>query len=177
MVADVERSGATVVPLPRSRFGAMAIAVSPQRRSALVSRLRALGARDVVEAASAAEARVRAGDHGPHDLVVVDAAIPDSPALALLADLRRAGWRRVVLMTHRDDPYAARAALAAGVRGYVVVPEVARAATVPLPLSPRRGARLAPDQLSAREVEVLQLVADGRSNKDVGESRACRRSP
>ena len=170
MVADVERSGATVVPLPRSRFGAMVIAASPQRRSALVSRLRALGARDVVEAASAAEARVRAGYDGPHDLVVVDAAIPDSPALALLADLRRAGWRRVVLMTHRDDPYAVRAALAAGVRGYVVVPEAARAATVTLPLAPRRGARLAPDELSAREVEVLQLVADGRSNKDVGES-------
>jgi len=171
VVADVERSGATVVPLPRSRFGAMVIAASPQRRSTLVSRLRALGARDVVEAASAAEARVRAGYEGPHDLVVVDAAIPDSPALALLADLRRAGWRRVVLMTHRDDPYAVRAALAAGVRGYVVVPEAAaRATTVPLPLAPRRGARLAPDELSAREVEVLQLVADGRSNKDVGES-------
>ena len=59
MVALVERPSA-VVPLPRARFTALVVAESATRRQALVSRLRLLGARDVVEAASGAEARVRA---------------------------------------------------------------------------------------------------------------------
>ncbi len=169
MVAIVERVGAPVVPLPRARFGAMVVAASSTRRTALVHRLRSLGARDVIEAASASEARVRAHVEGPHDIVVVDAALPDSPALSLLADLRRAGWRRVVLLTHRDDPYAVRAAMAAGVRGYVVVPEAVDTGAPPAPL-PRPRGRGAPDELSAREVEVLQLVAEGRSNKEIGDA-------
>jgi len=35
--------------------------------------------------------------------------------------------------------------------------------------STRRPRRGSPDELSDREVEVLELVADGRSNKEIGE--------
>jgi DNA-binding NarL/FixJ family response regulator len=170
VVALVERPSA-VVPLPRARFTALVVAESAARRQALVSRLRLLGARDVVEAASGAEARVRAHYDGPRDLVVVDGALADGPALPLLADLNTLGWRRVVLLTVRDDPYAVRAAINAHIRCYIVTPEET-VSTSPMAspvarLRPRGGS---PDELSSREVEVLQLVSEGRSNKEIGDA-------
>ncbi|MEI8056875.1 MAG: response regulator transcription factor [Actinomycetes bacterium] len=154
--------------MPRAKFTALVVAESTSRRQALVSRLRLLGAREVIEAASGAEARVRGFYEGPRDLVIIEGGLSDGPALPLLADLRAAGWRRVVLLTVRDDPYAVRAALGAGIRCYVVTPEEALAPIAPSARPrPRTGA---PDELSAREVEVVQLVAEGRSNKDIGES-------
>ena len=168
MVALVERPS-TVVPLPRARFTALVVAESATRRQSLCGRLRMLGARDVVEAASGAEARVRAHYDGSRDLVVIEGGLSDGPALPLLADLRAAGWRRVVLLTVRDDPYAVRAAINAGIRCYVVTPEeTANLGPAPVArLRPRGGS---PDELSAREVEVLQLVSEGRSNKDIGDA-------
>lgn len=170
MVALVERPSA-VVPLPRARFTALVVASSPARRQALCARLRLLGARDVIEAGSGAEARVRALFDGPRDIVVIEGGLPDGPALPLLGELAKVGWRRVVLLTVRDDPYAVRAALNAHVRCYIVTPEessdpVPTGATVTR-MRPRGGS---PDELSAREVEVLQLVSEGRSNKDIGEA-------
>lgn len=167
MVALVERTS-SVVPLPRTRFTALVVAESAARRQNLVGRLRLLGARDVIEAASGAEARVRGHHDGQRDLVVIEGGLSDGPALPLLSELRQLGWRRVVLLTVRDDPYAVRAAINAGVRCYVVTPEDDPAATAPVArLRPRGGS---PDELSAREVEVLQLVSEGRSNKDIGDA-------
>jgi DNA-binding NarL/FixJ family response regulator len=131
--------------------------------------LRLLGARDLIEAASAAEARVRATYAGTHDLVVIEGGLSDGPALPLLADLRGHGWKRVVLLTVRDDPYAVRAAIGAGVRCYVVTPESVSAPASPAVAHTRsRGG--SPDELSAREVEVVQLVSEGRSNKEIGDA-------
>jgi len=168
VVALVERPS-TVVPLPRARFTALVVAESAGRRQSLCSRLRLLGARDVVEAASGAEARVRAHYDGPRDLVVIEGGLSDGPALPLLAELRAVGWRRVVLLTVRDDPYAVRAAINAGVRCYVVTPEES-AVVGPTPIARLRPRGGSPDELSAREVEVLQLVSEGRSNKDIGDA-------
>ena len=168
MVALVERSS-TVVPLPRTRFTALVVAESAVRRQNLVSRLRMLGARDVVEAASSAEARVRAHYDGPRDLVIIEGGLSDGPALPLLAELRTAGWRRVVLLTVRDDSYAVRAAINAGVRCYIVTPEEPQA-VLAAPISRLRPRGGSPDELSAREVEVLQLVSEGHSNKDIGDA-------
>jgi len=130
--------------------------------------MRFLGAREVIEAASGGEARVRAQHEGERDLVVIEGGLTDCPTLPLLADLRRAGWKRVVLLTVRDDPYAVRAAINAGVRSYLVTPEHSAPAPVPATLRYRqRGG--SPDEMSAREIEVLQLVSEGCSNKDIGD--------
>ena len=168
MVALVERPSA-VVPLPRARFTALVVAESATRRQGLCARLRLLGARDVVEAASGAEARVRAHYDGPRDLVVIEGGLPDGPALPLLADLRLAGWKRVVLLTVRDDAYAVRAAISAGIRCYVVTPDEPTLGLTP-PVSRIRPRGGSPDELSGREVEVLQLVSEGRSNKEIGDA-------
>jgi DNA-binding NarL/FixJ family response regulator len=112
---------------------------------------------------------VRAHYDGPRDLVVIEGGLPDGPALPLLADLRGAGWKRVVLLTVRDDAYAVRAAISAGIRCYVVTPDEPALGLAPAVtrIRPRGGS---PDELSGREVEVLQLVSEGRSNKEIGDA-------
>jgi DNA-binding NarL/FixJ family response regulator len=165
-----------------TRFTAMVVVGQPALRAALVHRLRTLGAHDVLEAASIPEARARALATGPRDLVVVDGSLGDGAGTALLHELRQRGWRRGVVLSPTDDPYTVRAALAAGVRGFVVahgertevtdavVPQQARArADLPVQIVMRPGPQGA-DTLSEREIEVLSHVADGLSNKDVGEA-------
>ena len=163
-----ERLEAPIIPLPRSRFEAMVVASSPIRRAALVSSLRSLGARDIVEAGSVAEARARSRQDMSRDVAVIDGSLHDGTALALIADLRAAGWRRAVLLSPRDDSVAVRGAMASGVRSYVVMPEEddLDSRVTAFPRSRIRLGRA--DDLSAREVEVLQLVAEGQSNKDIG---------
>ena len=172
MPALVERG--TTPAARAARFTAMVVVGQPALRAALVQRLRTLGALDVVEAASIGEARTRAHGLSPRDLVIVDGSMTDGSGVGLLAELRSRGWRRGVVLSPTDDPYTVRSALASGVRGFVVAStegnegrRVGSRTTVSVPVRP---APTGPDGLSAREVEVLQLVAEGHSNRDVGEA-------
>ncbi len=124
-----------------------------------------MGARDVAEAASAAEARVRALSGGPRDLCVIEVSLPDGSGLGLLTELRSAGWTHGLVLSPHEDPYTVRAALAAGARCFLVTPDEDEAAP-PVPLRRAGGA----DSLSQREIEVLELVSGGRSNKEIGEA-------
>lgn len=181
-----------------AKLTAMVVVHDPRVRTSVTRHLWALGVRDVVEASNIAEARTRMAT--PRDIAVVDVHLPDGPGLALLAEMRTAGWNSAVAISTADDTNAVRAALASGVRGYVVT----GARTLPqarpgfgglgngLP-SHLRDRRLAPGgpagtaavlaqgampttmnagcrELSAREIEVLRLVADGRSNKAIGQT-------
>src|SRR4051812_50161633 len=88
-------------------------------RESMVTRLRGMGAVEIVEAASIAEAQARARS-GPMDLAVLDLGLPDGSGLDLLADLRAAGWPRLVVLSAADDPYSVRAAFVAGAQGYLL---------------------------------------------------------
>lgn len=169
-------------------FTAMVVDDHPLIRESMVARLMAMGATDIVEAASCAEARARAHASGPRELCVLDVGLPDGSGLDLLADLRAAGWQRLVVLSAADDPYSVRAAFVAGAQGYllksasplVVADGVRRVLDGGVYADPSvasllaAGLRSAPSNdgvadLSGREVEVLRLVADGRSNKEIGE--------
>ena len=119
----------------------------------------------------------------------LDVGLPDGSGLDLLADLRAAGWPRLVVLSAADDPYSVRAAFVAGAQGYllksasplVVADGVRRVLDGGVYADPSVASLLAAGlrggpqhdgvaELSGREVEVLQLVADGRSNKEIGES-------
>ena len=82
-------------------------------------RLHSLGAGEVIEAASRAEARARARSMPP-DLATVDLRLPDGGGLDLLAELRGAGCTRLVVLSAADDPYSVRAAFVAGAQGYLL---------------------------------------------------------
>jgi DNA-binding NarL/FixJ family response regulator len=170
-------------------FTAMVVDDHPLIRESMVSRLRSMGATDVIEAASVAEARARARS-GPRDLGVLDLALPDGSGLDLLGQLRAEGWGRLVVLSAADDPHAVRAAFMAGAQGYllksasptVVSDGVRRVldggvfadpSVASLLAAGIRGGQQQGDsgtgELSGREVEVLRLVADGQSNKQIGE--------
>ena len=177
MTALVERHGSAAhgPQSPRApRFTAMVVVASPFVRETLGRTLRSLGAADVVEASSLAEARVRAPGTVQRDLCVVEVGLPDGSGIALVRELRALGWSRAVVLSGAEDPYTVRAALAGGVRAFLVSSAAGHAGPVPqqgavLPRT-RPGRPAGAEGLSGREVEVLQLVADGRSNKEIGEA-------
>jgi two-component system response regulator NreC len=91
---------------------------------------------------------------------------------------------QIVVLTMQNDPAVAREALRAGAIGYVLkeaaeselVQAVRLAGKGGTYLSPELGARLAaepptangpPDDLSARELEVLKLIALGHTNSEI----------
>jgi len=154
----------TSAPVRPPRFSALVVVADPQWRADVVAAVTALGSEVVVEAASAAEARSRVRLAPPRELAVLQLSLPDGSGVALLAELRESGWRRAVVLATDPDPFSVRAALAAGVRGFVVTgpPTGPGSLAAPRPLPP--GA----DGLSAREVQVLEHVAQGRSNRDIG---------
>ena len=109
----------------------------------------------------AAQLRVYADRHTPPDVGIIVTPLPDGPAVPLIRMLRARGWQRVVVLSGKADARAIHATLVAGVRSVLIrkQPE-APAAPVPLP-----GAA----SLSERELEVLRMVADGQTNKVVGQ--------
>ena len=172
---------------PSRAFTAMVVDDHPVIRESMVARLRLLGATEVVEAATLGEARARARQSGPRELCLLDLGLPDGSGLDLLADLRAAGWQHLVVLSAADDPYSVRAAFVAGAQGYllksasplVLADGVRRVLDGAVYADPSVASMLAAglrggpqvcgvSELSAREVEVLRLVADGQSNKQIG---------
>jgi DNA-binding NarL/FixJ family response regulator len=189
---DRGTTGVELVPAQSGEptgFTAMVVDDHPLVRESMVNRLLSMGAREVVEAASCGEARARAHSSGPRDLCVLDVGLPDGSGLDLVAELRAAGWNRLVVLSAADDPYSVRAAFVAGAQGYllksasplVVTDGVRRVLDGGVYADPSVASLLAAglrggpsadgaSELSARELEVVRLVADGRSNKEIGEA-------
>ncbi|HEY2222075.1 response regulator transcription factor [Actinomycetospora sp.] len=162
------------------RISVLLVDGDPQRREVVARSLVTAGAGNVLEAETSADARARVLSGPPCDLAVVDLSLPDGGALGLVGDLRAQGWRTVVL-GGPDDPAAAREAFRAGALAYLLTtPSVGFGGAsrrflesdAPGP-RPAGGARVpgvddTPCELSAREVQVLQSVADGHSNHEIG---------
>jgi len=114
------------------------------------------------------------------DVVTLDLLLPDMPgeelARRILAEFPRT---RIVAITGAQGHLHARRALDAGVHGYLskaapgcelvrAIRQVqAGARTIPGPVPFEAAKRLSPGTLTTREVQVLQLVAWGNSNKQV----------
>ena len=177
---------ATMLAYHPTRLTAMVVAGDPRIRASVTRHLWSLGVRDVVEASSAVEARTRIAR--PRDLCVIDVNLPDGSGLSLLSELRSAGWPNSLVLSACDDAYGVRAAFASGVKCYVitgsrVVPGLSGRPMMPhrdqqsqqphgfhVPTSVPPRPASSHRTLSAREIQVLRLVADGRSNKAIGEA-------
>ncbi|MGN6598327.1 MAG: LuxR C-terminal-related transcriptional regulator [Actinomycetales bacterium] len=158
------RSARDAVP---GRFTALVVGSGAAVRDPVVRQLRGLGAREVAEATTVAEARLVAS-RGPRRLAVIELSLADGNGLALLDELRASGWPHGLLITDKDEAGVVRAALVAGARGLLVQRGPSRGVGPAIPLR-GRGA-VGAEQLSLRELEVLQLVADGQSNREVADA-------
>ncbi len=144
----------------------------------------------VGEAANGMEAIEAVGRLDP-DVVLMDIAMPGLGGIEAALEMRKQGRRaRILILSQYEDREYVRRLLKAGVAGYVLKksagaelanairavhkgglvldPEVARTAMEESgPAAP--GSADPYDTLTDREKQVLKLVADGRSNKEVAE--------
>jgi two-component system response regulator NreC len=141
----------------------------------------------VAEAGDVPDTERRAAAHRPH-VLILDLNMPGEPSLDAIPRLRKnVPGTRIVVLTMQNDPAFAREALRAGALGYVLkeaadtelVQAVRLAAEDRTYLNPELGARLAaeppapagpPDDLSARELEVLKLIALGHTNGEIAQT-------
>ncbi|HLJ04348.1 MAG TPA: response regulator transcription factor [Solirubrobacteraceae bacterium] len=138
----------------------------------------------VAEAGDVPTTERRLGAYHPR-VLILDLNMPGEPSLPAIPRLRKgAPETQIVVLTMQSDPAFAREALRAGAIGYVLkeaadselVQAVRMAAEGRTYLNPELGARLAaepptphgpPDDLSARELEVLRLIALGHTNSEI----------
>ncbi|MDX8150661.1 response regulator transcription factor [Patulibacter brassicae] len=153
------------------------------------------GLRHVLDAEPELEVVAEAGDvaaalrsvraHKP-DVLVLDLNMPGDPSLPAIPRIREeAPGTAIVVLTMQQDPAFAREALRSGALGYVLkeaadeelVQAVRMAHRGQTYLHPSLGARIAaepppsgpPDDLTARELEVLRLIALGHTNSEIGQ--------
>jgi two-component system response regulator NreC len=136
----------------------------------------------VAEAGDVDAARRYVRGHHP-DVLVLDLNMPGGSSLDAIPAIREESpGTQIVVLTMQNEPAYARQALSTGVLGYVLkeaadaelVEAVRAAAAGESYLNPRLGAKVAaepppglPDGLSAREVEVLRMIALGRTNAQI----------
>jgi two-component system, NarL family, response regulator NreC len=122
------------------------------------------------------------------DVAVLDLSMPQLNGLDAAHEISRAapGVKVVALTVHTEDPYVI-SALRAGIKGYVLksqagadlvqaIREVSRGMTYLSPGISRTVVQaylskteLPPDPLTVREREVLQLVAEGQTTKEIAQ--------
>jgi DNA-binding NarL/FixJ family response regulator len=145
---------------------------------------------EVLEASSAGEALDVLAAHAQLELVLLDVNLPDRDGLSLLAEFgRRAPDLPVVMLSGVQDPALMHQALDAGAAGFipksslsqVIVPALklvlAGGVYVPPQMLPAQSAAkgaaaLAGPELTPRQRQVLKLVIDGRSNKEIAAALA-----
>ena len=162
----------------------------PLYRDAVVSLVRGLAGFEVVGSYPDAESALAAAAAERPDVVVLDLALPGMDGIAALRRFGALGSPPAVLVvTMSEEPAVLAAALRAGARGYVVKgsepddiaralqgvargqvvfgEQIAMAALLQVAGRATSGPATAFPSLTARELDVLTLLARGRSNADI----------
>jgi DNA-binding NarL/FixJ family response regulator len=137
------------------------------------------------EAATGREALVLALDLKP-DVLILDLALPELNGLEVIRQVRRTLPTRILVVTMHGSDDIAREAIDAGANGYVLKSDAGRTLSEAVRTvlsdgqfvsprlhlatgepSPSRQPSGRASPLTAREREVLQLLAEGQANKDI----------
>lgn len=116
------------------------------------------------------------------DILLLDLRMPKKDGLQVVAELMsRTPRPRIVVLTTSEKSEDLRRSLTAGVKGYLVkgaeprqlwdtIREVfAGKSSLPHDVAAKLADSMAHAQLSRRELQVLQQIAVGRSNKEIGQ--------
>ncbi len=159
----------TILPRPRRalpRLSALLVSPEVSHRRSWMSHLRGVGIGKVYEAVGPQDAIARGRLASEHGVCIVEGAPQEGAVMQTTRELRRVGWDRMVLVTPKRDEQTVRLALAAKIRNLVVAVAANAAGKTPMP---RRGGGSDSLELSEREIQVVQLVANGHTNRSVGE--------
>ena len=164
-------------------IGVLLVDDHPLVRSGLAGLFAATDGLRVVGEAADGDAALAAAKELEPDVVLMDVSMPGTDGIEATRALFEQGYAgAVVMLTSFSDRPRVVDALAAGAVGYLlkdsepaeVVAAVRAAAEGHAPLDPRVAGALLPNrrrspaaELSAREREVLQLVAEGLANKQI----------
>jgi DNA-binding NarL/FixJ family response regulator len=173
-------SGATPPADDRAPIRVIAADDHPMVRAGLAAVIGAESDMEFVgEAATGQEAVALYREHRP-DVVLMDLRMPGGDGLtATRAILGEFPAARIVVLTTYDGDEDIHRALTAGAKGYLLkdmlrtrVLQTIRAVhrgsrVIPAEIAARLAEHLPRHQLSEREVEVLELVAKGLSNRDI----------
>lgn len=140
----------------------------------------------VVAEASDGQELVKLAEAQHPDIAIVDISMPTLNGIDAARELVRSCPKtKTILLTQHEEEQYVQEALEAGVRGYVLKSQVASDLVHAIQQVSRGGVYLSPgvsqavieayryksqkagDPLSVRERQVLQLIAEGRSTKDV----------
>jgi two-component system response regulator NreC len=153
-------------------------------RQGIKSLLEREGLQVVAEAADGREAIRHAEAFAP-DVVVMDIGMPTLNGMEAARELARCCPKvKPILLTQHDEPQYVSAALKAGVKGYVLKSQISAELIHAIQQVLRGQVYLSPgisgavmaayhsksqpaDPLTSRERQVLQLIAEGKSTKDV----------
>jgi len=137
-----------------------------------------------VEAAEIEEALARLGEGGSYSIILLDLALPGldgMDGMALLRDVAPA--TPIVVLSATENAVTIRQAINNGAKGYIpkssgkdIILNALRlvlSGGVYLPaniLQSESGAIANPDELTSRQADVLKLLAQGKSNKEIASS-------
>jgi DNA-binding NarL/FixJ family response regulator len=140
------------------------------------------------EASSGRDAVAKTVDLQP-DIVVIDVSMPELNGLEATRQIRRVATAKVVILTVHESDQVMREVVEAGAHGYIVKADAGRTLVEAIhvlmaggtyftrraPLvsdrlvgSRRTSAAGISEHLTPRQREVLQLLAEGKSNKEIG---------
>jgi DNA-binding NarL/FixJ family response regulator len=159
-IADHRRLGGSAEPTDLVA-GAMTVLIAdpvPSSRERLATELAAGGAGQVIQADSVRAVEILIENSTGGQLALVSLGFGD-PAPRLIRGLAQVPWTRVLAVALSRQPEPLLAALAAGATGVL--------RGHPGGADPDLSGRLG--RLTARELDVLRLVAEGRTNKWIAE--------
>ncbi|HEV2392585.1 MAG TPA: response regulator transcription factor [Verrucomicrobiae bacterium] len=134
----------------------------------------------VAEASNGREAVDLWRKHRP-DVTLLDLRMPILDGVAAIDQIRRQqAWARVVVLTTFDSDNEIARAIKAGAKGYLLkdarreelldcIRKVNSGQTcIPTALAAKLAESMSSEPLTGRELDVLNLLADGKSNKEIG---------